>query len=325
MTETNYTDTTNTGQAPSKSLKNIVIAALAIGVIGTWGYLLVDKNKAADVTQQNETQIVKVTDEKADIRKSFDLSLTRLDSMSTISASLKSKLTAKNAEISKKKNEIRYILNKKNASAAELAKAKELVAQLNDKIGSMEQDVARLSQENQSLTQDKVVLTADKEKLTQDLTTTTVAKQDLEKKVDVASTLNASNIAITPVDVKSSGKEKVTTTAKRVNKLVISFDVDNRIAQPGTADVYVCVTGPDGKNIAVPKLESGTFTTREEGDKSFTAKLPVELETAKTKKVEFAFSPGVNFQQGMYTIQIYQNGFKIGEGTRELKKGGLFS
>jgi hypothetical protein len=43
------------------------------------------------------------------------------------------------------------------------------------------------------------------------------------------------------------------------------------------------------------------------------------------KKVEFAFTPNASFQQGIYTIQIYQNGFKVGEGVRMLKKGGLFS
>ncbi|MDO9376719.1 MAG: hypothetical protein Q7T76_19995, partial [Ferruginibacter sp.] len=153
----------------------------------------------------------------------------------------------------------------------------------------------------------------------------TAVKEELTKKVDVASTLNASNIQITPINVKNNGKEKVSTVAKRVDKLVVSFDVDNRIAQPGTTDVYVLVIGPDGKPISAESLGSGTFSTREEGDKSFTAKLPVELETAKRKNVEFAFKPGTNFQQGNYTIQIYQNGFKIGEGTRSLKKGGLFS
>jgi hypothetical protein len=51
----------------------------------------------------------------------------------------------------------------------------------------------------------------------------------------------------------------------------------------------------------------------------------VDLETAKTKNVEFAFAPASHFQQGNYKIQIYQNGFLIGEKTRELKKGGLFS
>jgi hypothetical protein len=31
-----------------------------------------------------------------------------------------------------------------------------------------------------------------------------------------------------------------------------------------------------------------------------------------------------HFQTGNYKIEIYQNGFKIAEGVRSLKKGGLF-
>ena len=132
-------------------------------------------------------------------------------------------------------------------------------------------------------------------------------------------------IEVRALSVKSDGKEKVTTTAKRVKKLLISFDVNNRIAQSGTTDVFVCIIGPDGKSVIAQTTGSGTFTTRDEGDKSFTAKVPVELDSAKMKKVEFAFTPNAAFQQGHYTIQIYQNGFMIGQGVRDLKKGGLFS
>ena len=186
----------------------------------------------------------------------------------------------------------------------------------------MEQEVARLTMENQVLSNDKVVLTQEKEKLNQDLAATTLVKQDLEKKVDVASTLNASNIVITPINVKNNGKEKVSTTAKRVDKFVVSFDVVNRIVQSGMTDVYVLVIGPDGKAV---NTGSETFNIRDEGDKAYTAKVSVDLETAKKKNVEFAFIPGSDFKQGSYTVQIYQNGFLIGQGTRELKKGGLFS
>jgi len=324
MNTSNYSGE-DESQTPSKNLKNIIIIALAIGVAGTWGYLLVDANKTQHVQVQNQAQIAKVTDDKGAIQKSFDESLVRLDSMSGISKDMKDKLAKDNSEIAKRKAEIRSILNKKNASSAELEKAKQLIGELNDKIGSMEQQVASLSHDKESLTQDKVALSQDTAKLGQDLSATVAVKEDLEKKVDIASTLNASNIAITPVAVRSNGKEKVTTTAKRVNKLVISFDVNNRIAQAGTTDMFVCITGPDGKNIVAQAAGSGTFTTRDEGDKSFTAKVPVELDSAKTKKVEFAFTPNASFQQGVYTIQIYQNGFKVGEGARELKKGGLFS
>jgi myosin heavy subunit len=327
MNTSNFPETPNDDYQPARKSggKNAAILVLGIAFLGSLGYAVSSGNKAATAVQQNQTQIAKVGDEKSAIQKSFDESLVRLDSMSGMANSLRSNLAAKNTEIDKRKKEIRSILNKKNASAAELAKAKDLINQLNDKISTMEEDVARLTQDNQNLNQEKVVLTQDKDKLTTDLSTTTAAKEDLEKKVDVASTLNATNIAITPVDVKSNGKEKVTTTAKRVNKLIISFDVNNRIAQAGSTDVYVCIIGPDGKNITSSATASGTFTSREEGDKTYTAKLPVEFETGKSKNVQFAFTPGANFQQGSYTIQIYQNGFKIGEGVRELKKGGLFS
>ena len=311
---------------PARSnYKNAVIGVLAAGIIGLGGYLMVDKNKTGEVIHQQETQLATVSEEKSTVQKSFDASLARLDSMSSANKGLEGKLTEKSGEIAKVKKEIRSILNKKNATAAELSRAKTLIASLNGQIESMQVEVARLTQENQGLSNDKVVLTQEKEKLTTDLTATTVVKQDLEKKVDVASTLNAYNIQITPINIRNNGKEKVSSVAKRVDKLVVSFDVDNRIAQPGMTDVYVLVIGPDGKPLSGDAATAGTFTTREEGDKSFTAKVPVDVETAKKKNVEFAFKPGANFQQGNYTIQIYQNGFKIGESTRSLKKGGLFS
>jgi len=310
-------------QAPkSNTAKNVVIGVLAAAILGMGGFMVYDKNKNSETIQQKETQIAKVTDEKSDIQTSFDASLARLDSMTSANNGLTSKLADKNAEIAKTKNEIRSILNKKNATAAELARAKTLIASLNDKITTLEADVARLTQDNQTLTNDKVVLTQEKEKLTTDLTATTEAKVNLEKKVDVASTLNASNIVITPVNVKRNGKEKVSSTAKRVDKLLVSFDVNNRIAEPGATDVYVVVIGPDGAPVTTG---AETFTTREEGDKKYTAKVPVDFEAGKRKPVQFAFKPGVNFKTGSYKIEIYHNGFKIGEGTRDLKKGGLFS
>jgi peptidoglycan hydrolase CwlO-like protein len=322
---TNY-ETAAAPQAPEKSqTKNIVIGVLSAAVLGLGIYTVADHNNAGEQIQQQQTQIAKVTDEKSSIQSNFDASLARLDSMTSENKGLEGKLTASNTEITKLKGEIRGILNKKNATASELSRAKNLIAELNGRITTMEADVARLTQENQALTADKVALTSDKEKLTADLTATTSTKDSLAAKVDVASTLNASNIQVKPINIKGEGKEKETTTAKRVDKLLISFNVDNRIAQSGTTDVFVAITGPDGQVITSESSSSGTFTTREEGEKKFTTKVPVDIETSKRKFVEFGFVPGTTFQKGSYKVQIYQNGFLIGEGTTELKKGGLFS
>jgi len=139
----------------------------------------------------------------------------------------------------------------------------------------------------------------------------------------VASTFSASNIQITPLHEKKNGKEKETTTAKRVDKLVISFDVENRVARSGPADLYVIVTAPNGQVISDPNLGSGTLTTRTEGDRQFTSKVTSEYEQGTRKNIQVPLRQD-NFQTGDYKIEIYQNGFKIAEGTRTLKKGGLF-
>lgn len=325
MSTSNYPTSTTPNQPPRKDYKNLVIGILGAGIIGLGGYMAFDKSKTSETIQQQQTQIAKVTDDKSEIQKNFDASLARLDAMTETNNGLEKKLTERSKEIEKYKKDIRNILNKKNATAAELSKAKELIAQLDEKINGLQAEVARLTTENKTLGEEKVVLTQQKEQLTQDLATTTSVKEELAKKVDVASTLNAYNFAITPINVKHNGSEKVSTTAKRVDKMMISFDVNNRIAESGQTDLYVVVIGPDGKLVSDQAMGSGTFTTREEGDKSYTTKLPLDYQAAQTKKVEFAWKDVSKFQPGSYTVQIYQNGFKIGEGTRELKKGGLFS
>jgi cell division protein FtsB len=323
-TTTNYPSATPQSQPPKKDYKNLVIGLLAAGFLGTWGYLLWNNNKQEQVQTQQQAQISKVSDEKGQLQKNFDDALVRLDSLTGTNNKLQGQLAEGNGQIAKLKGQIRGLLNKQHMSDAEKKKANDLIKELNDKVSSMEQQIAQLTQDNQQLTADKTALTADKEKLTTDLQTTTTAKQDLEKKVDVASTLNASNISVTPMHERKDGKDKETTTARKVNKLVIGFDVSNRIAQTGQTDVYVCITGPDGKPISVPALGSGTFSTRDEGDKVYTAKVPVDFESGKSKSVQFAWKQNSEFSKGNYKIEIYHNGFKIGEGTRELKKGGLF-
>ena len=316
--------TTQQNEKKSSNTKNIVIGVLAAAVIGLAGYTAYDKSNTAKKISQQEVQIAQVSDERSEIQQSFDASLARLDSMTGENSELQGKLTASTGEIAKMKSEIRGILNKKNATASELARARKLIGELNGRIENMEIEMAQLRQDNETLGNEKIVLTADKQKLSADLVATTTIKNELEKKVEVGSTLNAYNINITPINVKNSGKEKVSTTAKRVDKLVISFDVANRIAKQGTTDVYVVVTAPDGNVVSTGNMGSGMFDTREDGQKVFTTRLPIEVEPSKKRNVEFALSPGTSFQKGEYRIQIYQNGFLIGDGSQELKKGGLF-
>ncbi|WP_276486000.1 hypothetical protein [Paraflavitalea pollutisoli] len=324
MSTTNYPSASPQNQPPKKDSKNLIIGLLAVGILGTWGYFLWDKNKSDQQINTLQTQYVAVDSSKNELQKSFDAAVIRLDSLTGYNNELEGKLSEKNSEVSKLRNQIAAKLKKERLTEREKKELAVQIADLNSKINNLEQEVARLTQENGVLTTEKTQLTADKEQLTNDLATTNTAKVELEKKVDVASTFNASNIAITPIDEKSGGREKVTEKAKRVDKLVISFDVDNRIAQSANTEVYVSVTDPEGKPVTVEALGSGTFTTREEGDKFYTFKMPVNYEAGKKAHIEYPWKQNSGFKRGNYKIEVYHNGFKIGESVRELKKAGIF-
>lgn len=311
---------------PAKTgAKNTIIVILAIAFAAVLVYAIYSGSHHHSVQQTQQATISKVTDEKDALRKNFDDALVRLDSVGSVSNKMKNDLSDREKDVAALKTNIRKMLTKEHLSEAEMKKAQEMITELNQKISNMEQEVARLTQENQGLTADKTKLTQDNVQLTSDLQTTTDQKDALAKKADIASTFNVSNIMIMPVQIKKNGEEKETTNAKKVTELNISFDLNNRIASTGQADIYVCVTDPNGKLISSPDMGSGTFTTRDAGDKQFTSKVPVDFEAGKVTHVKFPWKQSAGFEKGVYLIEIYHNGYKIGEGTKELKKGGLFS
>jgi peptidoglycan hydrolase CwlO-like protein len=323
MTNTNYpsASTTPQSQPPKRNNnKNLLIGLLAAGLLGTWGYLLYDKNKSGEKIEAQQTQITTLDSAKTDVQREFDNALARLDSVTGSNNNLQGQLTDRQKDIDAKKAEIRKILNDKNATQAQLAKARTMISDLNEKISSLEADVARLTGENQELNVANTTLKQEKTDLETNLATTNTEKEELAKTVDVASTFSASNIQVTPINQKNNGKEKSTTTAKKVDKLVVSFDVENRIAKSGPADMYLIVTAPDGKIIS---QDGNVLNTRTDGDKNFTAKIPVNYEQGTRKSVQFPIQQN-DFTTGNYKIEVYHNGFKIGEGVRSLKKGGLF-
>jgi predicted nucleic acid-binding Zn-ribbon protein len=326
MANTNYPSATPQNQAPAprnRAGKNLLIGLLAAGLLGTWGYLLWDKNKTGEKLQVTQTQSESYMSARDSIKFMYDEAEARLDSITGANNSLQGEKSDLQKQIDANKTEIKRILNDRNASRADLKRAQTMIANLNGQIASLEQEVTRLTGENQELAANNVQLSTEKTVLEQNLQTTLTERDDLTQTVDVASTFSASNIQITPVNEKKSGKEKTTTTAKKVDKLVVSFDVENRIARSGPADMYIMVTAPNGQVIADAAMGSGTLTTRTDGDKQFTSKVPIEYEQGTRKAIQFPIRQS-DFQTGDYRIEVYHNGFKIGESVRTLKKGGLF-
>ncbi len=329
-----YTDTTTSGagdQSPQqKDNRKLIYGVLIAALVGTWGYIIYDKSQTREKVTILQTQISNVDSARNAIQQEFLAVSAKADSLTQNNVQLQGDLADKNAAIQKLKSNISGILKKKNASDAELAQAKQMIGELNGKIDGLFAEIDKLKGENQQLTTanqqlntEKTQLAADKQSLEQNLSSTKTEKKQLEDKVDVASTLHASSIGVAAIKVSGNGKEKETTTAKRANLIRVGFMLDeNRVTPSGNKDLFVVVTGPDGKVIG---SDGSTFNTREEGSKAYTSKVSVNYEQGKAQPVSFNCGQNEKYKEGDYKIEIYNNGFKIGQGVKTLKKGGLFS
>ncbi len=306
--------------------RNILTAILVIILLGTWGYIIWDKNKNKQEKQELTSQIVESDSSKNEMQRELNDAALRLDMLKTSNSKADSLLRTKDKDIEGLKSRVQSILNNKNATQAELAEARRLISQLKGNIETYTAEIESLKTANNQLTQEKRLVTIDRDVQKKNYDSATTVIKDKENVIDVGSTLHASDFDIVGIKEKKSGKEKETTTAKRVDKLRISFNIDeNRITQTGPKDLYVSITSPDGRPVVVDALGSGKFVTRDGIEKAFTKKVQINYVQGQKEPVSVEWSQNSDFQTGNYKIEIYNNGFKIGEGVRSFKKGGLFS
>ncbi|MGN6193804.1 MAG: coiled-coil domain-containing protein [Ginsengibacter sp.] len=306
--------------------RNILTAILVIALLGTWGYIIFDKNKTRQEKQDLTSQIVNSDSAKNELQRELDDAALRLDALKTSNVKADSLLKTKDKDIDALKARVQSIINNRNATRAELAEAKRLIAQLKGNIETYTAQIDSLQTANSQLTETNRVVTQQRDVVQKSFDSASQVIQHKDTVIDIGSTLDASNFSIEGIKEKHSGKEKVTSTAKRVDKLSISFTLGaNRITPSGPKDIYVCITDPTGKPVQVDALGSGTFTTRDGVQKPFTKKIEVNYVQGQKQPVKVEWSQNSKFITGGYKVEIYNNGFKIGEGVVTLKKGGLFS
>jgi hypothetical protein len=327
---TSFTKANENSNNKNSSARNILTVGLLIALLSSWGYIVFDKGKAKESVIQKDGLIASSAVQLTQLQKELDDVSLRYDDLKTVNNKKDSTITKRDNEIADKKTAIQKLLNKANASQADLAQARKLIADLRGDVSGYKQQIVLLRAEKNALIEEKTTALAQRDKLQKDYDSsslvinekeTTIKEKD--NAIDIGGTLHASNFSIMGINERRNGKEKTTSKAKKVDKLRVSFDIDeNRIAKSGTKQIYVCITSPDGNPIAFQT--GGTFNERNGAQKPYTQKLEVNYEQNKRQTLSFDWKPTDNFNKGDYKIEVYNNGFKIGESTKTLRKAGLF-
>jgi hypothetical protein len=139
----------------------------------------------------------------------------------------------------------------------------------------------------------------------------------LTEKVNLASAFVASEMKLTPVAVKND-KEQETSQAKKTSKLVISFALQNNVAEYENADVFVVITQPDGRILKNEDVWEATTINIQNGSRiNYTRKVRFEYQKGETKRLIFSLN-AEEYLKGTYTMQVYHNGYMIGQSMKLL-------
>ena len=164
-----------------------------------------------------------------------------------------------------------------------------VLTQLNDEMKGLQDNIEKITNENKELTET----------------------------INEASIFIASDMRLSVVTTKSGDKETEVTSAKKADKMIFSFTLQNNIANTASYDVYVVIVQPDNKVLQTDAWVPDHFDSKTEGTKAYTTKVHFEYNKGERKKILYTIQPD-NFLSGTYVMQVYQNGVSLGETSKQL-------
>jgi len=301
-------------QQPKKN-NNMLFIGIIVALLAVVIYLFVNNNKLSDRLSAAQYQFNEADSSRRAVDSDYQAALVRLDELVSKNTKMDSLINDQNGEIAKLKSQINAIVRNGNATKAELGKAKKLIAQLNGRVRTYQERIAELEKQNADLSDQNTVLTVERDQAVTE-------NVGLQQKARLGAVLHASNIRLTPIDLRRGGKkEKETGRAGRVDVMRVTFDIDeNRIAESGNKQIYLRITDPSGNLLSNAAYGSGVMTDAEGNDVNYTFLKEIPLETNKpVKDINADWKQDSDYLKGTYNIELYNDGYKIGGGSVTLK------
>ena len=326
----------NQNQPQKTSSNNALKAGLAVMTLLALGlgYMLFQSKET--VTNQQEVISTKVM-ELANTRTKLDSISRELDSQIAEVQKLGGDIT----ELQKAKTELeqdKVELTKSSSRSA--AEASNLRSKYEGKIknyesllASKEEELVKLREENTALASQNQNLTSENSSLkgqTQGLAKSVeevkaqneeaAAKNKvLAEKVTKAAALRAEYVKVIGINERGKESEEKRYRARKLAKIKVVFQLaKNDLTEIERKTVFIRVLGPDGSTIFDAATGSGNFTYNGQ-ELAYTTRGEVNYDN-ENLYVEMVYNRGgTEYREGAYKVELYAEGFKIGEGGFEVK------
>lgn len=282
----------------------ITIAVLVVLVLGAAFFGL-------NQMQQNKEMSELFAIEKEEMENEYSTFATQYDELQIQinNDSLREKLESEKLKTQRLLEELRQV---KTSNAAEIMRLKKELKTVRAVLRSYVMQIDSLNKINAALQEENKAVKSKYTAATKEISNLSKEKESLNKKVTLASQLDATNIVTEPLNKRNREAKR----AKDVKKLAISFTiVKNITAKTGNKTVYVRIAKPG--NEILTKSDSNRFAY-EDREISYSIKKMIEY-TGEEQTVTVYWDVEEFMPSGTYTVYIFADGNMIGQNSFTLK------
>lgn len=224
-------------------------------------------------------------------------------------------LLALKAQLEKDKKQLIQKGNVSIKAYAQKIKSYELALVENDtEIKRLKDELGIAYSQNDALSEKVTNLEVEKSQLADSVTSYSVQNRALAEKVLIASALKSENLHIHAISSKGKERDGAKIKAKRIDKLKVSFNLqENAIAKQNEKDIYLRILDPNGAVLSDMATGSGTFVI-EGKEMIYSSKQNIHFSNTK-QVIDIVYGRGgIPMKDGKYAIEVYCEGYRIGQG-----------
>lgn len=282
----------------------IIIALLSIIVIIQSIKIYLDYQDKAEVNQQlatTEEDLATTMQQLKDIQIELDQKIIDLE-----------KLGGDITELEKAKAEVDAELKRtRSRTSRNIKELKDRVDGYEQLLKLKDEELEKLKSLNKELYSENRNLKTTQNQLSDSINRLAKNKDELANKVAIASQLKAENVSV--VSVNSRGKERTSPfRSKQLETLKVDFNIaENKVAPVEGKKIMIKVTDENGQVIFDVAKGSGTFML--DGKEEFYTVAQEILFDNTRQQLSFIYEKGSEYASGTYTVDIYTDGYKMGQ------------
>ena len=311
----------------SNGIWKVLVAVLAI-TSGILGYLLMDSKTAI----KNQTEVInQKVEELASARVRLDSIGSQLDAkiaqIKVLGGNVES-LEAAKRQLESDKVQLKKVNSfSKQQYDVKIADFVTLLAAKDAELGQLKKEnvalVAKnkdLFSQNGTLTNENMGLKVSKQNLADSVDDAYRRNRELTAKVTRASALQAQFVQALALSDKGKERDGGVYRASKVDKIKVIFQLQpNPIAKQDVKTIFMRVMDPDGAVLYDSAVGSGNFDMFGK-ESTYTAKTDVQfVNTGQGVEIIYGRGSAIQYREGHYKIELYSEGFKIGDGNFDIK------